>query len=117
MIVESKDGNPSTLSFMYVDKNDWKWIGIANISVSLRRELKINININSFDEDLPLSIKGNKDESFDFIKDMFFCQNYEGDEEGSVLLWDGIAINFMRVDISDNPIGPKINVSKWTRLP
>jgi len=117
MIVESKDGNPSTLSFMYVDKNDWKWIGIANISVSLRRELKINININSFDEDLPLSIKGNKDESFDFIKDMFFCQNYEGDEEGSVLLWDGIAINFMREDISNNLIGPKINVSKWMRLP
>lgn len=116
MIVESKDGNPSTLSFMYVDKNDWKWIGAVDISVSLRRELKINKNLNSFDDDLPLLIKGDKSESFDFIREMFFCQDYKGNEEGSVLLWDGMAINFLREDISSNPIGPKINVLKWMRL-
>lgn len=116
MIVESKDGNPSALSFMYIDKKDWKWLGVIDISVSLRREMNINNKLDFFDDDLPLLIQGDKSESFDFIKEMFFCQDYEGDQEGPVLLWNGDYINFLRDDISSSPIGPKIKVSKWKRL-
>jgi len=116
MIVESKDGNPSALSFMHIDKEDWKWLGVMDISVSLRRETKTTTKIDPFDEDRPFLIKGNKNESFDFVKDMFFCQEYEDNLESSVLLWNGEFINFLREDISNSPVGPKINVSKWKRL-
>jgi len=116
MIVESKDGNPSALSFMRIDKKDWKWLGLIDITVSLRREMKINQKLESFDDDLPLLIKGEKDYSFDFVKEMFFCNDYDENLEGSVLLWDGGFINFLRDEFSDLPIGPKINVLKWKRL-
>lgn len=117
MIVESKAGNPSALSFIHIDKEDWRWLGVMDISVSLRRENKITTKIDPFDEDRPFLIKGsNKNEAFDFIKHMFFCQEYEDSLEGSVLLWDGEFINFLREDISTAPIGPKINISKWKRL-
>lgn len=116
MIVESKDGNPSALSFMHIDKKDWKWLGVIDITVSLRREMKINHKLVSFDDDLPLLIKGEKDDSFDFVKEMFFCNDYDENIEGSVLLWNGGFINFVRDEVSDLPIGPKINVLKWKRL-
>ena len=116
MIVESKDGNPSALSFMYTDKKDWKWLGVIDINVSLRREMKINHKLESFDDDLPLLIKGEKEESLDFIKEMFFCEDYDLNLEGPILLWNGGFINFLRDDVSDFPIGPKINVLKWKRL-
>ena len=116
MIVESKDGNPSALSFMYIDKKDWKWLGVIDINVSLRREMKITHKLASFDDDLPLLIKGEKDESFDFVKEMFFCTDYDENLEGPFLLWNGGFINFLRDDVAGVPIGPKINVLKWKRL-
>jgi len=116
MIVESKDGNPSALSFMYIDKKDWKWIGVIDVNVSLRREMKITHKLVSFDDDLPLLIKGEKGESFDFIKDMFFCTDHDENLEGPLLLWNGGFINFLREDVADVPIGPKINLLKWKRL-
>lgn len=116
MIVESKDGNPSALSFMYIDKKDWKWLGVIDINVSLRREMKISHKLEPFDDDLPLLIKGEKGESFDFVKEMFFCNDYEESIDAPVILWDGSFINFIRDDFADVPIGPKINVLKWKRL-
>ncbi|NMC59461.1 MAG: hypothetical protein GYA51_08790 [Candidatus Methanofastidiosa archaeon] len=115
MIIESKDGNPSTLSFMHVDKRDWKWIGIIDISVSLRREMNLNFDVSSIEEDIIFSIKGEKGEGFDFIKDMFYCNDYEEDSDSSVLVWDGKFINFLREDISKSHIGPKIKVIDWKR--
>jgi len=116
MIVESRDGNPSALSFMHIDKKDWKWLGVMDITVSLRREMKITHKLDSFDDDLPLFIKGEKGESFDFVKEMFFGMDYDGGVEAPILLWNGEFINFLRDDVSSIPIGPKINVLKWKRL-
>ncbi len=115
MIVESKDGNPSALSFMFVDKKDWKWIGIIDINVSLRREMKIHFNEPPIDEDIGFFIKGEKDEAFEFIKDMFYCDDYEEDLDSSVIFWDGNFINFSREDISKDLIGPKLKILSWKR--
>ena len=115
MIVESKDGNPSALSFMYVDKKDWKWIGVIDINVSLRREMKIHFNESLIDEDIRFFIKGEKDEAFEFIKDMFYCDDYEEDLDSSVIVWDGSFINFSREDISKDLIGPKLKILSWKR--
>ncbi len=116
MIVESRDGNPSALSFMHIDKKDWKWLGVMDTTVSLRREMKITHKIDSFDDDLPLLIKGDKGESFDFVKEMFSGMDYDEGVEAPILLWNGEFINFLRDDVSSVPIGPKINVLKWKRL-
>ncbi len=115
MIVESKDGNPSALSFMYVDKDNWKWIGVIDITVSLRREMNLHFDESSIEEDMPFFIKGEKDEEFEFIKDMFYCNEYEEESDSPTLLWDGNFINFSREDISKALIGPKIKVLSWKR--
>jgi len=47
---------------------------------------------------------------------MFFCTYYDENIEGPLLLWNGGFINFLREDVADVPIGPKINLLKWKRL-
>lgn len=116
LIVESKDGNPSTLSFMHIDKKDWKWLGIINVKVSLRREMNLNFIIEKIDYELPFLIKGEKNESFDFIKDMFFCKESDENLECAILFWNEGFINFLRKEISSEALGPKINVLEWKRL-
>ncbi|KYC52600.1 MAG: putative Brix domain-containing ribosomal biogenesis protein [Candidatus Methanofastidiosum methylothiophilum] len=115
MIIESKDGNPSALSFMHVDKKDWKWIGVLDITVSLRREMNIEFIESSIEEDLPLFIKGEKDEGYHFIKEMFQASDYEENSSSPVIVWNGEFINFSREDISPQLIGPKIKVLQWKR--
>ncbi len=116
LIVESKDGNPAILSFMHVDKKEWKWIGIMYVTVSLRREIRITHEIDKFDDDVPLLIKGEKNDFFDFTKEMFACKNYVENLEYPIILCNEGSINFLRHDISSELLGPKINVFKWKRL-
>jgi len=112
LVIETKDGNPYKMASMPTSKG-MEWEEEFFISVRTRRDLGLNTRVLPLKEDIPVGFVGDKgDEIFKRIAGMF-----EADEssESDVMLTlervnGSVIVNFLRNDVSGDPVGPLIKV-------
>jgi len=99
-IVETKEEEPSKISFIKIDL-DWQWIGCINVSVSLRKE-----TICPIEEDIELDIEGEGK----YLEDLAYFFNAVSGDSYAVIHLENDTINFYRKDIHNKSIGPEIKI-------
>ncbi|MHC1599046.1 MAG: Brix domain-containing protein [Candidatus Methanofastidiosia archaeon] len=111
LIVETKYGNPSSISYLLVDKG-LKWKDSFDITVKTRKDLKIKLHVPPIVEDLGVCINSSISEP---LTKRISCMFGATVDKCDIVMQlsrttQGTYIDFIRKDISDDPIGPRIKV-------
>ena len=87
----------------------WKVLGELSGSVTLRKELHIQ-KMKPLIEDVPFCVKS-EEEDAEKIAHLFGAHLYEGDRVYTFMVYRKGLIDFYRLDISENGVGPRICIA------
>lgn len=104
LIVTSRGNEPISLIFY----SEWTILGELSVSVTLRREMDIP-RINSLREDVPFLLQSSEEKA-DIIAELFGAAIYHGDDAYTFMTYKEGVIDFYRLDVSEDPVGPRIEV-------
>jgi hypothetical protein len=105
IIVGSKGGNPTALLFYA----EWELLGELSIAVTLRRELNIP-KIPPLQEDVPFLLQSSEKDA-ERIAHLFGAELYRGNDAYTYMMYKKGCIDFYRLDITEYPVGPRLQVN------
>lgn len=112
LVIETKDGNPYKMASIPTSKG-LEWEEEFTISVRTRKDLGLNPRVPALREDLPVGYVGSRDDKlFKRIAGMFEAdESSESDVMVTMERMNGsVIVNFLRSDVSKDPVGPLIKV-------
>ncbi|MHC1605083.1 MAG: Brix domain-containing protein [Candidatus Methanofastidiosia archaeon] len=111
MLVESRDGNPSRLSLVAAGSS-LEWLDFFRIGVKTRKDMNIKWRVPPLSEGVSVGIKSNLSPTVNerIMRAFEVCE-----EDSFVKVWlreaeNGFRIDFLREDVSNEPVGPQIRV-------
>lgn len=106
VVVTSRGNEPCSFIFYA----EWVFLGELRGVATLRRELGIP-KIHALEEDVPFLLKSSE-KSAKTIAGLFGAQLCNGDDSYTFMTYENGWIDFYRLDISHQPVGPRIKVEK-----
>jgi hypothetical protein len=104
LVIATSQENTGSLLFY----SGWNLLGELSVSVLLRRELDLP-KIQPVYEDLPFLLQSCEKDA-DRIAHLFGADLYTGTEATTYMTYETRWIDFYRLDISENFVGPRLNL-------
>ncbi|KYK33655.1 MAG: hypothetical protein AYK19_13275 [Theionarchaea archaeon DG-70-1] len=105
LIVTSKGNEVDSFLFY----SEWKYLGELSISAALRRELDLP-KVTPLHEDVPFLLQSSEREA-DTVAYLFGADMYDNDDACTFMTYTKGWIDFYRLDISEQFVGPRIKVN------
>jgi hypothetical protein len=113
LVVETKDGNPSRIAYLK-GPSGLVWVDTAPITARTRKDLRLSVRVPPLTEDGIIGVRS----SVDWVLTQRIASFFEATpetEEGDVVIQlspseKGVAVTFLRPDVSGDPVGPAITV-------
>ncbi len=105
VITTSKGEEPFSLVFYA----EWNFLGELPVTVMLRREMGIP-KVPPLEEDVPFLLKSSETKG-PFMADLLGAELYSGNDAYAFTVFQENVLNFYRLDVSENPVGPRIQVT------
>ncbi|HPR40972.1 MAG TPA: hypothetical protein PK718_00285 [Candidatus Methanofastidiosa archaeon] len=114
LIIETRDGNPFRLSSMDPSRG-MEWSRYIDITVRTRKDMGLDVKVPPLNEDVPIGVIDEHDSGL--LKTIMEVFNASRDVDSLLTIMitkkdEVFALDFIRNDISQRPIGPQIRVRR-----